>query len=262
MKLNNPDALQCCELIQGLYDLFDTWELSGRPREDVFPDADQFIWGESQSYERRSGPRDRYHWVKEWAPMARLWLRNDGTLFIAIRGTATRREWASNYRFQTRSATLPLIRGSQSLGSVSDGIADIFESMRQDLWDRVEEIGYRRVIVCGHSLGGALATLIYLSLAMRYEIRGLMTGAVFGSPRVGASNFRSVFNDCTDPESFWRYEIPKDIVPKLPFENMGPWSFHHVGMPIIVNVDNGNDRDNHIIASYQKAIESGWVVEP
>jgi len=141
---------------------------------------------------------------------------------------------------------------------VSDGFADIFESMREDLWSELGRcIGFRRVIVCGHSLGGALATLVYLSLAMRFEIRGIIDGAVFGCPRVGASNFRAVFDDNTGPGNFRRYEIPNDPVPKLPWEQIGPWSFHHVGTSVPVNVDNGNDRDNHVIGAYRNAIESG-----
>ena len=179
------------------------------------------------------------------------------TLVIAFRGTATETEWANDFRFPTRRLDL---RDIVPFGSVHDGFADLFESLKRDLDDQLERIllttAARRIAVVGHSLGGALATLAFSSISSRYDLaRFEPVGVVFGAPRVGSTSFARAFQTVTAPGSFWRYEIAEDPVPKLPPKRiLSLWSYAHVGEAIRLDVDFGSDRENHVIAGYLAAL--------
>lgn len=85
------------------------------------------------------------------------------------------------------------------------------------------------IILTGHSLGGALATLTALYLnKKKYKV----TCCSFGAPRVGCSNFCKIF-DQSDIKS---YRIVNDLdpVPSLPW----PIRFKHVKGVIWLDNDN------------------------
>ena len=88
------------------------------------------------------------------------------------------------------------------------------------LWDAIqEEVADKpdhQIWVCGHSLGGAMATLC--ANRLRESVPILYT---YGSPRVGSSVF---VNNC-DVEHH-RYQNNNDVVPTVPFWLMG---FRHHG---------------------------------
>lgn len=74
----------------------------------------------------------------------------------------------------------------------------------------------KRLLITGHSKGGALAALAALRLASSRDV-GVNPAAVvtFAAPRVGDAEFRAAF-DRTLMQSAWRYEYRDDIVPLLP----------------------------------------------
>ncbi|KAI9078782.1 hypothetical protein K1719_039240 [Acacia pycnantha] len=85
------------------------------------------------------------------------------------------------------------------------------------------------VYVTGHSLGGALATLLALELSSNQLVK---KGAIyvtmynFGSPRVGNKNFAEVYNEKV--KDSWRVVNHRDIIPTVP-RLMG---YCHVAQPI------------------------------
>ena len=216
------------------------------------------------SYERRPGPRDRYHWVREWAPMATVFVMSR-TLYIAIRGTGTRHEWSNNARFQQRKFAVDLASGSYPMGQVHDGFLDSYESMREDIVEAVKErtAEFDRVIVTGHSLGGAIATLAYATIVTRFPLARVTQGVVFGCPRVGNSEFSMAFRTIGDVAGFWRYELLHDPVVDLPPTNLfGLYSYKHVGESIILPRQFLNAAENHAISSYRKAISEPPALQP
>lgn len=245
-----------CQAVSTLYGLTDYWIAQGRPREGVLKlEPHSTVWGESMSYERRPGPRDRYHWVREWAPMATFQLV-DSVLFIVFRGTVTNHDWSNNFRFPSRRFEA----AGESFGEVHDGFGDCYESMREDLMESMGVlIGWAnpaRVVIAGHSLGGAVATLAYADLSQRIRAHPV-SGIVFGSPRVGSPGFAQAFKSLpANATAFTRFEIERDPVPKLPPAGvLGVWRFDHVGRVIRLDIDNGSDRANHVISAYRTAIE-------
>lgn len=98
----------------------------------------------------------------------------------------------------------------QRLWQPDGGIADLLPRMR-----RAVARG-KRLLVTGHSKGGALAALAALRLATSRDA-GVDPAAVvtFAAPRLGDAEFRAVF-DRTLIDCAWRYEYRDDIVPLLP----------------------------------------------
>jgi pimeloyl-ACP methyl ester carboxylesterase len=93
----------------------------------------------------------------------------------------------------------------------------------------VQPIG--SLTICGHSLGGALATLLALDLAANTKVPAFRSPVVYtyASPRTGDSTFANTY-DHVVPNTF-RFANRIDIVPKLPLPPM----YKHVARLIDLN---------------------------
>lgn len=106
-----------------------------------------------------------------------------------------------------------------SLLKMAIGYID-YVAEREDKW---------HVYVTGHSLGGALATLLAIELASsQLAKRGAITVSMynFGSPRVGNKKFADVYNQKV--KDSWRVVNHRDIIPTVP-RLMG---YCHVAHPV------------------------------
>ncbi|KAL3329197.1 hypothetical protein AABB24_036344, partial [Solanum stoloniferum] len=136
---------------------------------------------------------------------------------------------------------------------VHSGFLSAYDSVRIRLISLIKNaIGYRdddldtpnkwHVYVTGHSLGGALATLLALELsssqlAKHGAIRVTMYN--FGSPRVGNKKFSEVYNEKV--KDSWRVVNHRDIIPTVP-RLMG---YCHVAQPVYLAAgDPKNTMDN------------------
>ena len=82
------------------------------------------------------------------------------------------------------------------------------------------------VWITGHSLGGALATLLAFELSLKHHIPCVVY--TFGSPRVGNKHFSLKFN-CAVSECY-RICTDGDLITGLP-----KWRYKHVGNHIVVD---------------------------
>ncbi|KAM0842410.1 hypothetical protein ACQ4PT_058395 [Festuca glaucescens] len=92
-----------------------------------------------------------------------------------------------------------------------------------------EIIAKWHIYVTGHSLGGALATLLVLELSSSQMAKNgviFVTVYNFGSPRVGNRRFADVYN--AKVKDSWRVVNHRDIIPTVP-HLMG---YCHVEAPI------------------------------
>ncbi|CAL9225156.1 unnamed protein product [Arabidopsis halleri] len=106
-------------------------------------------------------------------------------------------------------------------------IDDVAE--REDKW---------HVYVTGHSLGGALATLLALELSSsQLAKRGAITVTMynFGSPRVGNKQFAEIYNQKV--KDSWRVVNHRDIIPTVP-RLMG---YCHVAHPVYLTAGDVED---------------------
>lgn len=104
--------------------------------------------------------------------------------------------------------------------SVHRGFLRAYAAVRSKLWGKILENvlrvgGSGRIIVCGHSLGGALATVAALDLACRLDPvdAAKLVCVTFGAPQVGDGLFVQAF-DARVPLSL-RVATVYDPVPKI-----------------------------------------------
>ncbi|XP_057772152.1 uncharacterized protein LOC130991777 isoform X1 [Salvia miltiorrhiza] len=104
--------------------------------------------------------------------------------------------------------------------------------------DSVESLPTWHIYVAGHSLGGALATLLALELASsELAQRGAISVTMynFGSPRVGNRRFAEIYNQKV--KDSWRVVNHRDIIPTVP-RLMG---YCHVAQPVYLTAGNQGD---------------------
>lgn len=142
-----------------------------------------------------------------------------GDAVIAIRGTEGILEWIQDAKFL--AVKCPFLAGA---GSTEDGFTDMYTSLATapaagspSVAKALSALPWRKPVgsltICGHSLGGALATLLALDVAANTTFKnpGVYT---YASPRTGDPLFVSTYSQVV-PNTF-RIANRIDIVPKLP----------------------------------------------
>lgn len=140
-----------------------------------------------------------------------------GEVVIVTRGTETLADWISNAMISTSM--------SASNHYVHRGFNTIFQSIKGTLEAKLREMQPTAVHCIGHSLGGALATLI----ADWVQNDGNFGSAhvyTFGCPRVGQLPFVSNLTNNIGAENFNRAYHKTDVVPMIPL-----WPFEHGPKP-------------------------------
>jgi pimeloyl-ACP methyl ester carboxylesterase len=144
---------------------------------------------------------------------------------VIFRGSNDSNDWALNVKAQN-------IHDPRLPGKIHAGFNQAYREIEiplksaiARLWDLTSASSTQTTLsIYGHSLGGALATLLAMDLPeVRLRIADVST---FGSPRVGNKTFARAFNWFLGHRST-RYVNENDIVPTLP-----PWLFGrsvHVG---------------------------------
>jgi len=92
------------------------------------------------------------------------------------------------------------------------------------------------VVLTGHSLGGAMSTLLAMDLHYNHGIKTRIYPVTFGSPRVGNKAFADGFISAFQGRS-WRITHKNDIVPHIPLTQM---NFHHVANEVWFYNKNGD----------------------
>lgn len=149
----------------------------------------------------------------------------DGELVAAIRGTDTILEWIHDAEFLMVPCP---VKGASS--GTDDGFTAVYKSLlgcsfygltattipaKEAIasYTHSESIEVKRVTICGHSLGGALATLLALDVALNTPFKN-PTCFTFASPRVGDHAFARAYNAAV-PNTF-RVANRMDLVSMLP----------------------------------------------
>jgi hypothetical protein len=163
-----------------------------------------------------------------------------GDAVIAIRGTEGILEWLHDGNFLM--VPCPFLSGA---GNTEDGFAEMYNSLAigtaansPRLTKALATLPWKRPVtsltICGHSLGGSLATLLALDVAantpLPFKIPFVYT---YASPRTGDPQFANTYNHVV-PNTF-RIANRLDLVPKLP---LPPLYDHVLGLfdlnPVVV----------------------------
>lgn len=145
------------------------------------------------------------------------------TVNVVFRGTvmSSLENWITDLSF-AHTQLYSNVPGAE----VHEGFYDAYLAVATQINNVVEELTDRypsySLVVTGHSLGGALATLCALNFTETHSANNLYV-YTFGSPRVGNTVFAE-FYDSHVPNT-WRMTNHDDIVPHLPPVDL---NFFHV----------------------------------
>jgi hypothetical protein len=150
-------------------------------------------------------------------------------LVAAIRGTDSILEWLHDASFLMVPSPIP---GAH--GYTEDGFTAVYKSLRigpangtlaarDSIKSYLDTGAGTCVTVCGHSLGGALATLLTLDVALNTSCHAPTT-YTYASPRTGDHIFAGSFNAAIP--ACYRIANRQDLVPKLP--PILPLPYEHV----------------------------------
>lgn len=133
-------------------------------------------------------------------------------IVVAFRGTESLADWI---------ADLKLFGTSRSYGTVHSGFCTAFELVRDAVRRRIEQLASsdRKLLLTGHSLGGALAVVAAADMWTDFPADAIYT---FGQPRVGKGDF-AAFGNQRFSSRFYRFVNDDDVVTRVPpgFQHFG-----------------------------------------
>ncbi|MBU6954606.1 lipase family protein [Hahella sp. CR1] len=165
--------------------------------------------------------------------------------FIVTRGTD-----ATNFRDILTDAHTSVQRSSSG-NFVHTGFNTTYKSFEQDIRKFFQGYNPRRVHCVGHSLGGALASLIAEWLVENNVAEPVLY--TFGSPRVGSSGFASNLTRQVNAANIYRVAHSTDPVPWVP-----TWPFYHVpnpGTECFIDCGMNFASKNHLMDHYIDSVE-------
>jgi hypothetical protein len=159
-----------------------------------------------------------------------------GDAVVAIRGTEGIKEWVQDAQFLDEPFTC--VAGG---GRTEDGFTEMYSSMTVEegagapsIVKFLETYAWKRAVssltICGHSLGGAIATLLALDVAANTQAPfNDPTIYTYASPRTGNHDFAVKYHQTV--KSTYRFVDTVDLVPKLP----GIFPYRHVTDAILLD---------------------------
>jgi predicted lipase len=178
----------------------------------AYLDKSQFTFDAIRKY---VCPQENIHFIENRQTDTQCYVINEHeTTWIVFRGTDDVRDWLTNLDYEMKIH-------SGWAGMVHDGFARAFISVYRDILEFI--IPSNRVVVCGHSLGAALATLGSSQFGSESECYA------FCSPRVGDYHFASQMDSRASITRFTRH---KDPVPRVPPYTAG---YRHCGTDVYID---------------------------
>ena len=150
---------------------------------------------------------------------------DSANVYVFFAGSESWTDWIRTNADVTMTP-LPTAWGLKGSPKVHRGFLNAYMSVRAKIWNLLQDFslrtgGARSIVVCGHSLGGALATLAALDIAARLdpEDAANIRCVTFGAPQVGDGLFVEQF-DAMVPVSL-RVAAVYDPVPKFFSSQLG-----------------------------------------
>lgn len=142
---------------------------------------------------------------------------------------------------------------------VHEGIFHIYRSCRDTILTHINKLPtYKEVLITGHSLGGALSTLLTLDSIHSTNFSNI-SQVNFASPKVGDTNFKHLFQNVVT--NSLRFVNIYDIIPLLPpsFSKSNKPTYSHTKELKTFAYDVGSLKSNHKIETYKKGIEKNFT---
>ncbi|QGQ95496.1 lipase family protein [Paenibacillus psychroresistens] len=136
-------------------------------------------------------------------------IESDDTIVLAFRGTTSAADTVSD--LIARQMPYPWFANG---GNTHRGFTEIYASARKQILDALAKSdSHKKLIITGHSLGGALATLCALDLAYNTKFASPIV-YTYGAPRVGDPTFAAAYNQKIAFSH--RIVIESDLIPLIP----------------------------------------------
>jgi triacylglycerol lipase len=176
-------------------------------------------------------------------------LESDDTIILAFRGTTSTADTVSDLI----ASQIPYPWFSNG-GNTHRGFTEIYATAREQIIDALAKSdSHKKLIITGHSLGGALATLCALDLAYNTKFAAPIV-YTYGSPRVGDPTFAAAYNQKIAFNH--RIMIDSDLITLIPppFYKIPSQSkvyhYHHVKGGFILHFLTDSFSKNHALFNY------------
>jgi hypothetical protein len=171
--------------------------------------------------------------------------QNKQEAFIIIRGTRTAYEWYNN---TVMSHEEYFSIENKKWGITTKGFNSIYVDIREEIKLAFSALNNaKHIFIAGHSLGGALATLVIPDLIDLGIKPDKITAYTFASPRCCDRELATNLNN--SGVKHWRIANTEDIVPTLPGATANIFSPY--GGRTQEEVDNKADDENFIVRTYK-----------
>tara|TARA_R110002096_G_scaffold206192_10_gene392413 strand:+ start:35333 stop:36256 length:924 start_codon:yes stop_codon:yes gene_type:complete len=148
-------------------------------------------------------------------------LETEERFVLVIRGSKGKEDWKLNLQAKQRHIWFDVP------GRIHTG----FWRALNQIWDAViiplmalSKSSGKKIVISGHSLGGAIATLVAARIATKFDRESIVSIYTFGQPRVGNAKFAKSMNEQFEG-AFFRFVNHRDIVTMIPPAPL----YRHVG---------------------------------
>ena len=149
---------------------------------------------------------------------------NDNEIVVAFRGSVDIENWITNIDF--KMTPYKAINGAQ----VHEGFYSAYTAVSAKVISAVKTLitiyPTARILITGHSLGGALATFAAVDIRTSISPSTTVNMYTFGSPRTGNQAFTDYVFGLLGTQGYQRLTHYNDVVPHLPPTEFG---FNHAG---------------------------------
>lgn len=153
------------------------------------------------------------------------WLVSDTDIVIVCRGTEP-----TKLEDITSSFDFRLINATPFPGKVHAGFVESVDDLWPSVLNLISKHPNRNIWLCGHSLGGAISTLLAYNLHYTDKVPNPEEVYTYGCPKIGNQEYADALTKTGLPH--YRFVNGSDIVPTVP-----PGGYKHFGRLYYINRD-------------------------
>ena len=191
---------------------------------------------------------DKFHFLDNNETQAFI-AGNDKLIVLAFRGTEPS-------KLKDVLADADILKLQDLGGRIHRGFYEALQFVWEDILDKIVEFqdNSQSILIAGHSLGAALATLAAAKLKHDKDIiaNGIYT---FGSPRVGDPAFQNNYDEIFADRHF-RFVNNNDVVTRVA-PSFHPFNYKHVGKMLYFDVKGTLHSDISFWNKFKETVKGG-----
>jgi predicted lipase len=149
----------------------------------------------AETYARATLGAERVWWVEDNTSDTQAIVAAAGdTAIVAFRGSESGLDWGTNFEIDFEQYAFGVnAAGAEIIGGVHAGFLTAATAIVPALVEAIRESGATRVVLTGHSLGGALAVVVAALLEADPAAPPVSAVYTFGSPRTGDADWAAAY---------------------------------------------------------------------